>query len=270
MGWQHNTQLGGNKYMSVAKSILWSPSEYAESAVIAREAGEEMLSRLDWMTFKPRLILDIGAGTGEMSMRLQARYPEASVVAMDLVPAMLEYAQQHTPGIHYVCADTCQLPLPDHSVDFIFANLLLPWCPGVTSVLSEWRRVLRPDGLLMFSALGPDTLRAWPSLLFPTLADMHDLGDLLLKTGLADPVLDVCHYTIAYKEQARFIRELQSSGMSLAPEGLLAPSASGTWDACFEVVYAHAFAPSPSEETAAATDGVTYIPLAHLRKQLRG
>ena len=177
--------------------------EYAEAAVIAREALEEMLMRLQWMALKPRLIVDVGGGAGEGMLRLQAHYPEATVVVLDHAMSMLQHAK--TTRAHCICAEGEVLPFADQSVDFIFANLLLPWHADHKKLFSEWRRVLRPDGLLMFSTLGLDTLREYQSLvserMVPQLMDMHDVGDKLLAAGFADPVLDVNYYTTCYRSK---------------------------------------------------------------------
>ena len=263
--------------MSFLNNMIWSPSCYAEAAVLARAAGQELLTRLDWMTLKPQLILDVGCGTGEMSQYLQTRYPDAQVLGLDLSDAMLLHAKSHVEPLAFVCADAARLPFGDQTVDLIFANFLLPWHADVTALFTEWRRVLRPEGLLVFTLLGPDTLREWQDKFnpehMPQRADMHDIGDLLLRTGFADPVLDVDYTTITYRKKERFVAELHATGMWVPDANTLAqtalsPSPEGTWDLTFEVVYAHAFV-GHANLGVAAVDGVAHVPLAHLRRQLR-
>ncbi len=253
---------------------MWSPVDYAEASVLAREAGEELFSRLDWMTIKPNVIVDMGCGTGEMSVQLQARYKEAKVLALDMSVLMAQQAKQRCP--FSVCADASRLPLPDRVVDLIFANFLLPWCPHLTLLLQEWRRVLRPDGLLMFTALGPDTLRegrgVWQSTGLPQFVDMHDMGDLLLQEKFAGPVLDINYYTLTYQNKERLTTELYASRMVVEPLSQLqvdamVPSEEGTWPITYEVIYAHAFVPADQEEVAASADGTVRIPLSHLRRR---
>ena len=149
--------------MGDLRNMVWSPVDYAKASVLARAVGMEMLARLDWMTLKPRVIVDLGGGTGEMSVRLQQRYQDAHVITLALSEDMLQHAKQHASTLSCVCADAVSLPLPNHSVDLLFANLLVPWQVDIES-LCEWRRVLRPDGLLMFSAFGPDTLKEWQAI----------------------------------------------------------------------------------------------------------
>lgn len=257
--------------MSTPLNMIWSPSDYREASFLVRETGEELLSRLEWLTLQPQVVLDAGCGLGEMSVQLQARYSAARVVALDNSDLMIQHAREQTKHPRCLCADAGKLPLPDHSVDIIFAHWLLPWHSDVKALLKEWRRVLRPDGILMFSALGPDTLKEmhqqWGRYIIPGLMDMHDCGDLMLQEGFADPVLDVNHYTVSYRDHKRLVQELCASGMLANPDTQLAANQEGTWDVTYEVVFAHAFAPPLRDEVSASEDGVVRIPLSHLRRR---
>lgn len=244
---------------------------------MAQEAGEEMLSRLEWVTLKPKVILDAGCGTGSMSSRLQAHYPQAQVLALDLSEDMLRHMREQDKQNSLICADAGKLPLRNQSVDLIFANFLLPWQDDIESLLREWRRVLRPDGLLMFTAFGPDTLKECAALCgrenLPALIDMHDMGDLILRLGFSDPVLDVNHYTMTYREQAHLFRELRASGMlqtqfEVNKHSELPAAEDGTWALTYEIVFAHTFMPPERDEISASEDGVVRVPLTHLRKVL--
>lgn len=253
--------------------MQWSPVDYANASVLARKVGEEMLSRLQWMTLKPQVVVDLGCGTGEMGARLQEYYPSASIVSLDLAMPMAEYAS--AKQLSAVCADAACLPLPDQSVDLLFANFLFPWQENREAALKEWRRVLRPDGMLMLSALGPGTFGQWQTIFsgetWPELMDMHDIGDMILQQAFADPVLDINHYTVTYRESATLAAELQASGMLMTLPACFEqdrlPQEDGRYEITYEVVFAHAFAPPHSDTVAAAADGTVQIPLAHLRRR---
>ena len=256
----------------LSNSILYSPEEYADTAVIARTVGEEMLSRLDLMTLQPRTILDVGCGTGEMSAKLSQYYPAADVLAVDTALPMLQFAKGKSQVTKLISASGEQLPLRDESVDLIFANFILPWQSDIKAMLDEWQRVLSPDGLLMLTALGLDTLGEWREVLgvkhIPTCVDMHDVGDALVQAGFSDPVLDVDYYQVNYREQTRLLHDLRQSGMwfpadAEVPEPPQSPSALRL---TYEVVFAHAFGQASKNEFSAASDGVVRIPLKHLRR----
>lgn len=256
--------------MSLVKNMVWSPLEYVEASVIAREVADEMLSRLQWMAIKPNVIVDVGCGTGEDALRLQASYPHARVIALDNVFAMVAQAKKaHPDGI---CALGESLPLPDQSVDFIFANLLLPWQSDNKKMLKEWRRVLRPDGLLLFSTLGLDTLREYKSqvetIMAPQLCDMHDIGDELMAAGFSDPVLDVNYYTTSYRSKEKLMAELRATGMidtTLINVDTISPIENDAYHVTYEVVIGHAFSPQMTERPS-SSNGEFTVPVSMLKR----
>src|SRR5689334_546182 len=99
--------------MSGSKNINWSPIDYKNASVLAREVGDEIFSRLEWITLQPKVVLDAGCGTGELSARLQKHYPQAQIIALDSAKQMIEYAKAHTSQISCMCADAGKLPLQD-------------------------------------------------------------------------------------------------------------------------------------------------------------
>ncbi len=119
-----------------------------------------------------------------------------------------------------VQADARSLPFADASIDVIFSNLLLPWVDNLDAVFAEVARVLRKDGLFVFSSLGPDSLlevrEAWQAVdageHVNRFADMHDVGDALVRAGLRDPVLDVDHLSVSYREPGALLRDLTAAG----------------------------------------------------------
>ena len=125
-----------------------------------------------------------------------------------------------------ITGDAEHLPLRDGSIDLIFANLLLPWCdPG--EVFREASRVLRNGGLLLFTTVGPDTLgevrQAWSEvddgLHVHGFADMHDLGDLANRAGLAEPVLDIDRLTVTYPDVGGLVSDLRACGATNVAHG---------------------------------------------------
>jgi malonyl-CoA O-methyltransferase len=133
---------------------------YDESAVLAARLRGELVGRLEWISFVPEAVLDLGCGTGHGAAALAARWPRARVVALDASPAMLEQAARRDAAgrIEMLLAEAEAMPLPDASVDLVFSNLMLPWCEDIDTVFSEVARVLRPRGLFTFTTFGPDTL----------------------------------------------------------------------------------------------------------------
>lgn len=238
-----------------------SPAEYAEVSILARKVSETMLSCLELVTIQPQVILEVGCGTGEGSALLKDHYPHALLFALDNEEAMLRYHQASRKE-KLICADAVQLPFLNHSIDLIFANLVLPWCMDWDAIFCEWRRVLREDGLLMFSTFGPDTLKELPEKILH-LQDMHEIGDTLVKAKLKDPVMDMEYIKLSYRERNKLCYELKANGM-ITSDSLVPDNAQSL---THEIIYGHAWGSCESMDFMPNDEGIVTIPLSHLRRR---
>jgi len=281
----------------VRRSFGRAARDYDASAVLQARVREQLLERLDLVRLEPVVVVDLGAGTGRASRALKDRYRTGEVVAVDLSEGMLGEAarrQRLLRRFRRVCADAAALPLQDGSVDLLFSNLMLQWCNDPDAVFRECRRVLRPGGLLTFTTFGPDTLvelrRAWSAADGHThvnrFIDMHDLGDALVRAGLAEPVLDVERFTLTYETAHQLMRDLKAIGAHNSnagrPRGLTGRSAfarmtdayeafrrEGRLPATYEVVYGQAWRPSQASATSSPGQEVV-VPLHRIGRPRRG
>lgn len=252
---------------------------YDEAAVLQREVARRMLERLDLVKMDPRWVLDLGSGTGLVARELVRRYPRASVLALDLSPAMLR-AGAVSPGLfgrlrgrraHYsVAADMARLPLASDSFDLVCSNMALEWSADPERAFAEVQRCLRPGGLFMFTTVGPDTLKelraAAPDIAMQPAADMHDIGDALVRGGFAAPVMDVEWITLTYGELRALFADLRAcastSAVSPRQRGLRgrrwlaqlteryeAMRVDGRLPATVEVIHGHAWKPAARPTT---------------------
>lgn len=274
---------------AVARAFGRAAAGYEAGDFLHREIRARLIERLDAVALQPATVLDLGSGPPEATADLARRYPAATLLALDLAPAMLGAAP--TPW-HRACADAARLPLPDASVDLAVAALLLPWCEDPREVLAEARRVLRFPGLFAFATLGPNTLRelrtAWPApdphshaLHFP---DMHDLGDAVVRAGFAEPVVDAETLTITYRDLPRLVADLRAVGATdLAPgrrTTLTGPrrwaamaaayerrrTAEGVLPVTLEVLYGHAWSGTAARRHVDPA-GEIAVPLGRLQRR---
>jgi malonyl-CoA O-methyltransferase len=204
-------------------------ASYDEYAVLQSRVREQLLARLDWIAYTPEAVLDLGCATGQGALALAARWPKARILAADSSSGMLaQLARRDAEGrCARLCAEARALPLAAASLDFVFSNLMLPWCDDLDAVFAEVARVLRPRGLFTFTTLGPDTLaelrEAWRAVdgsphVIP-FTDMHDIGDGLVRAGLVEPVLDIVRYTLTYPDLGALVQDLRETGAQNALAG---------------------------------------------------
>ena len=265
-------------------------ARFEQADFMLREVERRALDRLDYIKLQPNDLLDVGCGLGAGAAALAARYPQAAVMAVDASPAMaarcgarigrragvvaqitrLLGAAARGAGArsaYAVAADGQALPLANAQFDLVWSNLALHWFVDPLAALAEWRRVLRPQALLMFTAFGVDTLRELRAAGAQTMAfhDMHDIGDALVEAGFAEPVMDMEMLTLTYPTPERLLADVRALGgnaradrrRGLAGRAFLAAAHAaldarrdsapdGTLALSFEVIYGHAWVPKPS------------------------
>jgi malonyl-CoA O-methyltransferase len=227
-----------------------------QAARLETEVGARLLERLDYVKIAPRRILDAGSGRARQSRALAERYAGAHVIALDFALPMLPrrgpIARWLGRGATALCADFQRLPIAAASVDLVWCNLALQWASDPLQAFREFERVLAPEGLVLFSTLGPDTLKelraAAGAARVHEFIDMHDLGDMLVAAGFSAPVMDMEQLVIDYGAGARLLEDLRSSGQTnarvdrsrgLRGRGFLRKFRGAPLRATFEVVYGH-------------------------------
>lgn len=276
---------------------------YDQAALLQREVSQRLLERLELVKLTPALVLDVGCGTGSGTRALARRYPTARVIGLDIAQTMLQVARQgdawwrrKLPFLggnvpQYIGGDLERLPLPAGSVQLLCSNLALQWCDDLPAAFAEFRRVLAPGGLLMFTTFGPDTLRelrqAFSGLDGHThvnrFMDMHDVGDELSYAGFSTPVMDMEFLTLTYPDLMGLLRELKAIGAHNVTrgrgQGLMGK---GTWramlanyeklrtagrlPATYEVIYGHAWVNEQSPQV--LSDGRKVISLKIQARQM--
>ena len=273
----------------VRRAFSRAARNYDAVAVLQREVCKRMLERLDYIKLQPARILDAGSGTGWGARQLAQRYPAAHIVALDMALGMLQVACDQSGWWRklfsgnqqsHVCADAEALPLAASSMEMAWSNLTLQWCNDLPATFRGLHRVLKVDGLLMFSTFGPDTLKELRNAFHGVdgynhinrFADMHDIGDMLVHSGFAEPVMDMETITLTYDDVKSVMQDLRGIGAHNATagraQGMMGKTAwhgvlenyerhrsNGKLPATFEVVYGHAWKPQPGK----ISDGRTIV-----------
>jgi malonyl-CoA O-methyltransferase len=277
---------------AVRRTFSRAAATFDAAAVLHREVAARTAQRLDYIKLAPLTILEAGCGTGGAIGELALRYPPARIVALDVALPMLTAARQrvtrsrsmlrkllaplmpHANGAapFFICADIESLPLTGVAFELVWSNLALVWVNDLPRALGEFRRVLKVGGLLTFTILGPDTLKELRAAFVQAdgythtnrFIDMHDVGDMLVDAGFADPVMDMEQLTLTYSEPRTLLDELKAVGASNAtrgrPHGLMGRvrwqrmlaalerlRRDGRIPATFEIIYGHAWKGEPKQ-----------------------
>ena len=259
------------------------------------EVARRMAERLPVIRQQPETVVDWWSHAGASGEVLDTAYPKARrlrVEATATAPFVksttapwwtLRHWRRNEPPID-------EAALPPAVGHLLWANMMLHAAPDPERVMQQWRRALAVDGFLMFSTLGPDTLAGlreiyaaggWGAAHAPFI-DMHDLGDMLVGAGFADPVMDQERLTLTWATPEALLAELRTLGGNADPArfaGLRTPhwrdrlraalraraASDGRIALEFEIVYGHAFNPPPR----AKLSGETRVPLDDLRAMAR-
>ncbi|MEB0139023.1 MULTISPECIES: methyltransferase domain-containing protein [unclassified Undibacterium] len=276
--------------LALVRRLFSDPQKLLEGDFLNREIALRMREKLELVKISPTALLDAGCGTGADLAELQRAYPQAQVIGLDAAAAMLSHGRlqqqaalsavgrllaKWTPSslrseraAMLMAADFATMPMAAQSLDLIWSNLALHWHPQPNLVMAEWRRVLRTEGLLMFSCFGPDTLVELRSAFAAVDAhvhtlpfvDMHDYGDMLIDAGFSTPVMDMEKITLTYQTPQRLLADVRALGgnpLQTRQRGLMSKrqyralldvlemqrSPAGLLELTYEVVYGHAFRP---------------------------
>ena len=270
----------------LARSFNIAAPGYDNIALLQQTVAKSLLERLELINISPENILDLGSGTGNAAKMLAKIYTKARVIQTDLAVNMLKTSRSNARRFFsrqsYVCADADDLPFTASVFDLAFSNLMLQWCSDADRVFNGVKQSLRPDGLFLFSSLGPDTLfelrESWATVdstvHVNAFIDMHDIGDALIRAGFEQPVMETERLILTYDDVYSLMRELKSLGAhnvvrgrrkSLTGKSRLQKMidayetrrSEAKLPATYEVVYGHAWC--PHTVTAKKFDGVTAV-----------
>jgi malonyl-CoA O-methyltransferase len=191
-------------------------SNYNDNAFLQNEIANRLAEKLKVISIKPQTIIDLGSGTGFLSEKTAKIFPNSILVCVDFAQQSLLENSQNLK----VCANAYELPFASNSVDFIVSNLMMQWCPDLTTLFNECFRILKPQGLFLFTTFGPDTLkelkRSWSvvdsSAHVNNFIDMHDIGDQMLQSGFQSPIMEMEKLILTYEKVVDLMHDLKAIG----------------------------------------------------------
>ncbi len=288
--------------MDAVAARRWQASVPAQvppvSPWLHEEVARRMMERLDIITTQPQQWAHWQPVRGgwQAHQALRARYPQAQtwlVPGSSAEEAVLSKSVQRPWWKVWGQQDQSVGTPTAGAVQMVWANMALHQQPRPQELMAQWHQALAVDGFLMFSCLGPDTLRelrdvygtnGWSQPMHE-LTDMHDWGDMLVQAGFAEPVMDMERITLTFETPERLVQELRELGRNLAVgrdktvhgrawhgqwlqalSQLAQPRHGGKLGLTFEIVYGHAFKPAPRYRVALETG----IDLFEMRQMLRG
>jgi len=295
-------------HRQVRRAFSRAAHHYDDAAALQREVGARLLESLAYYevhgdgTRSPQVVLDVGCGPAHAAVEMQKRWPKAQVLALDIALPMLREAKHNAGGWRpfarrprALCADARALPVRDGSVDVLYSNLCLQWVEDLPAVFAGFRRVLKPDGLMLLSTFGPDTLfelrqafaHADSAPHVNPFASIAQFGDALIAAGFKDPVLDRDEFTLTHESLGELMRELRTLGAtnalntrrrSLTGRQRFARAAQayeqwrdekGRLPATWEVVTAHAWGPPPGAPIRFGGIDEVRVPVSNIRVRSR-
>lgn len=257
----------------------WQRVAPPTSPWLHEEVAQRMQGRLQWIKLKPKVWTHWAAVRGGLQghRQLADTYHDAECFVEEANVARAQAAikniakswwnpKRWTGGTVHFGAP------PPGGVDMLWANMALHESADPQALLAQWHRTLRVGGFLMFSCLGPDSVRelraiyqlmGWPPA-GHELTDMHDWGDMLVQTGFAEPVMDMERITLTYETPQRLLQELRELGRNFHPDRFpalrgrdwnarllqaltehLPRQADGRLTLTFEIIYGHALKAPP-------------------------
>ncbi len=250
------------------RSLFDRPEKTGDSQFMRREVASRMDERLSLVRIDPSYILDAGCGYSADTLLLAKRFDGAHMIGLDMSWPVLAMAQEEKSGsvTGFVCGNFAAMPFDANSIDVIWSNLALHWHPAPVEVFREWNRVLKPNGLLMFSCFGSGTFEELKKSFsnidsyshIHSFADMIPLGDGLVEAGFTEPVLEREWIDVTYKDVEKLLSDVRAFGgnaMSGRRMGLFGKNeyekllksleksrdGNGNLSLGFEIIVAHAF-----------------------------
>ena len=196
---------------------------YADFAFLKDAAVARLADRLELIRRDFDLCLDVGAHDGRLARQFAGLGKIGRMVHADPAETFAIATKQHGPSVVHALSE---LPYKPESFDAVFSCLSLHWVNDLPGLMMQARQLLKPDGLLLVSLLGGNSLIELKQALAEAeqhitggfsprcapMADVRDIGGLMSRAGLALPVADSDRLTVTYPHMFKLMEDLRGMG----------------------------------------------------------
>lgn len=225
------TQTINNK---IQERFSKSAKRYDLLTGLHRKIADRLFDRVV-KEYTPSSLLDVGCGTGYLTVKFKERFPQSTITGLDFSPGMIEAARPKHGGVQWVLADGNRMPFADGSFEVLVSNLAYQWSEDLAGAFSEAKRVLAVNGVLACTLFAFNTCgelfrslqeAGTKELQFTRLPDLPQIRQALCKSGFKDPAIEQESIKIGFTSMQELLGWLKSIGANNPPlSGFLGPEA---------------------------------------------
>ena len=203
---------------------------YEKFSGLQDKISKNLFEKLEYLNIDPANILDLGCGTGKNGVHLLNKFKKTTLVNFDLSENMLEQARKKvtTSSINYldkstnfhVCGDMENLPFKDCLFDLVWSSNAIQWTDNLPIVLKHIKRILKPNGLFIFSTFGPETLKELRMINQALSSDpktnnflnINHIKKFVTSAGFENLLFDVKSYRLDYTNVEDILYDIKGVG----------------------------------------------------------
>jgi len=203
---------------------------YDQYSSLHRKIADKLLAQVAQGP-RPSALLDVGCGTGYLTVKAKELFPTSKVIGLDFAQGMLDVARLKHEDIIWIQADGNNLPFSNECFDIVVSNLAYQWAEDLSRAFCEVKRVLNTHGVLACTIFGYNTCQelfqslrvaSKGALQFVRLPDQRQISEALSISGFKDPIVSCEQIKVEFKDMYELINWFKTIGAPHLPrEGYL-------------------------------------------------
>jgi ubiquinone/menaquinone biosynthesis C-methylase UbiE len=160
-------------------------------------------------------VLDLGCGTGSLTLALLRRAGSGRILGLDISPAYVAHARRRTDDkrVTFDVADACAVPFPDGSFDGVLSLLMLHFVPRAPAAVAEMRRVARPGAIVAAAVWDARGGVVSHRIFLDTAAALDEAADVLRTRHCTRPMTRPGELAAAWHEAG--FREVRETALTI-------------------------------------------------------